>query len=67
MWQYSLIAMSYPKAMAGCFPNKSIAIFILKIKHAYFLFVNSSSLQLLKLINMQKVDVATYFRKTPPK
>lgn len=59
--------MSYPKAMAGCFPNKSIATFILKIKHVYFLFVKSSSQQLLKLINMQKVDIATYFLKTSPK
>lgn len=57
--------MSSPTAMAGCFPNKSIAIFILKIKHVNFLFVKAS-LQVLKLISMQKVVLATYFLKTPP-
>lgn len=59
--------MSNPRAVAECFPNKSIAFIIFKIKHVYFLFVNSSSLQVLKLISMQNVVIATYFLKTPPK
>lgn len=59
MWQYSLITVSYPRAMDGCSPDKSIAIFISNIKHVYFLFVINVSLLLFKLMSMEKADIAT--------
>lgn len=56
----------HAKAMFGRFPNKSL-FFINKIKRVYFLFVSNISLPLLKLIRVEKVDIATDFLKNPHK
>lgn len=66
MWQYSLITMSYPRAMTGCFPNKSIAIFILKIKHVYFLFVKAIVCKYWSWLACKKLSLQLIFLKPHP-